>query len=534
MASITLTCLLSLFTDTGYFTIKFFNPIHILNKVDSFIDANLLIIQIGIIAIAIFLRCAIGFKYQIGQDTWAHLLVADIIRKKRALPDKIENFIYVGSFGYPPVFPILLSVIPKKALERLAWIISPVIDAVQIVLIYFICIFITRSPEVGVLAMFLYAIHPEMVIETSNLNSRPLGSLIFTVSLVSIIFFIITGNPLLFLSGIVFGVLLLYTHKLATQALLFTLMGFALIERNPVYAIAAILIFGIAYLTPWYRKKILPEHLAILQFWKKNINLIYERGITSEKSGKKHSSLINLLRTRIVMFLRFVGSNMWFLFIAIMILLFNRRLLYPDVLYPVVLFFVWACIVFFCSFIIGYIRPVKFLGEGLRYQEYAIVPTVILAAIYFNKFHDNPYVTLVFVGVIGISLLEMVMGLYYSVTKYIRLSPGTGITKICSYLRSVPGENIMCLPIDTCFMIAYFTRKKVFCAFSAHAYEKAYPEALFGDPRNKPLRKLIEKYSIDYIYVDSAFFLPEELDLGAVETIMVEDGYCLLQVKRNT
>ena len=234
------------------------------------------------------------------------------------------------------------------------------------------------------------------------------------------------------------------------------------------------------------------------------------------------------------MFLRFVASNMWFVFIAVMVFIFHRRLVYPDVLYPVVLFFDWACIIVLCSLIIGYIPHVKFLGEGLRYQEYAIVPTIILAAIYFNKFHDNLYITLLFFGVIGILLVEMVMGLYYSVTKYIRLSPGAGIIKICSYLRSAPGKNIICLPIDTSFMIAYFTRKNVLYAFSTHAYEKAYPEALFGDPRKKSLRILIDKYSIDYIYLDSIFYLPEELNLGVVETIMVEDGYHLLQVKRNT
>ena len=439
------------------------------------LNDDLFIIQIAIIAIAILLRCAIGFKFKIGQDTWVHLLVADIIRKKRALPDQIDNFIYVGPFGYPPLFSTLLSVIPEKVLERFVWIVSPVIEAFHLVLIYFICIFITQSPEVGVLSMFLYAIHPEMVIESSNLNSRPLGSLIFTISLVSLIFFVITANPLLFVSCIVFGVFLLYTHKLATQALLFTLIGFALIERTPIYAIAAVLIFGIAYMTPWYRKKVLPEHLAILRFWKKNINLLYERGITRETIGKNNSSLINLLRSRMVLFLRFVASNMWFVFIAVMVFIFHRRLVYPDVLYPVVLFFDWACIIVLCSLIIGYIPHVKFLGEGLRYQEYAIVPTIILAAIYFNKFHDNLYITLLFFGVIGILLVEMVMGLYYSVTKYIRLSPGAGIIKICSYLRSAPGKNIICLPIDTSFMIAYFTRKNVLYAFSTHAYEKLIP-----------------------------------------------------------
>ncbi len=152
----------------------------------------------GIIIIAVVLRCAIGFKYRIGQDTWVYLLVADVIRKKRGLPDKIENFIYVGPFGYPPLFPSLLSLIPEKTLERVAWIISPIIEAIHIVLIYGICFFITQSPGVGICAMFLYAIHPEMVIETSNLNSRALGSLFFTVSIVSIIAF---KNVLFFPKG---------------------------------------------------------------------------------------------------------------------------------------------------------------------------------------------------------------------------------------------------------------------------------------------------------------------------------------------
>ena len=122
-------------------------------------------------------------------------------------------------------------------------------------------------------------------------------------------------------------------------------------------------------------------------------------------------------------------------------------------------------------------------------------------------------------------LFEIFIGLKIIVTKYIRLSPGPAIEKICSYLKSVPGENIMCLPIDTCFMFAYFTRKKVMFAFSADAFE-AFSELLFGSPREK-------QHSIDYIFVDSTFYLPDELDLGAVETIMVEDGYYLLRVIRN-
>jgi hypothetical protein len=495
--------------------------------VNSFIYENFLILQIAIIAFAIFVRCWIGFKYKIGQDTWAHLLVADIIRKKRSLPDKMDNFIYTGSFRYPPVFPILLSLFPEKAVERLAWIGSPIIEAAHMVLVYFICIFITQSPEIGILAMFLYAIHPEMIIETSNLNARPLGSLVFTLSIVSLIFFIITGNPLLFLSCIVFGVLLLYTHKLATQALLFSLLGFALIERNPVYVFAAILIFGIAYMTPHYRKRVLVENIEVLQFWKNHIESVFDRGITSEVNQEEKSSLIKFLRSKTVLFLRFVGSSMWLIFIISLIFIFNSP---PTSLE--FLFFEWACIILIFSLIIGYIRCVKFLGEGLRYLEYAVVPSIILAAIYFNKFHDNLLVILLFIGIIGIMLFEIFIGLKIIVTKYIRLSPGPAIEKICSYLKSVPGENIMCLPIDTCFMFAYFTRKKVMFAFSADAFE-AFSELLFGSPREKQLWKLIEKHSIDYIFVDSTFYLPDELDLGAVETIMVEDGYYLLRVIRN-
>jgi hypothetical protein len=499
---------------------------------DFNLSVYLFAIQIVIIVLAIFLRCAIGFKFKIGQDTWAHLLVADIIRKKRTFPDQIDNFIYIGPFGYPPLFSTLLSFIPEKGLERFVWIVSPLIEAVHIVLIYFICIFLTQSPEIGIIAMFLYAIHPEMVIETSNLNSRPLGSLIFTLSLVSIIFFQITGNLLLFISCIVFGVILLYTHKLATQALLFTLLGFSIIEKNPVYAIATILIFGIAYITPWYRSKVLPEHIAILQFWKKHIDLLWERGITSEVRGNINRPLTIFLRSNIVLIMRYIGSNTWLLFIAVMILLLKLPLLFPDVSYSVVLFFTWACIIVFLSLVIGFIPYIKFLGEGLRYLEYAVVPTVILAAIYYVKFHENPYVTLLFVIVIGILLLEMGFGLYYSVTKYIRLSPNTGILKICSYLRSASGMNIMCLPVDNNFMIAYFTRKKVLYAFSTLAYEKAYPEFIFGDPRKKSLHTLIDKYSIDYVLIDSSFFLPDELDLGCVEPIMEEEGYHLFRVKR--
>ena len=491
-----------------------------------FFNENLLAIQIAIIALAIFLRCAIGFKYKIGQDTWVHLLVADIIRGKRELPEKIEYFIFEGSYGYPPVFQILLSFIPAKALERFAWIVSPIIEAGHIILIYFICIYITHSPEVAVLAMFLYAIQPELVIESSSLTSRSIGSLMYTVSIVSIILFVITGNAFFFLPCVVSGVILLYSHKHSTQALFFTLLGFTLLERNFVFISTAILIFGIAFLSPWYRKKILPEHWAILRFWKKRTDMAYQVGITHQINDREKNSLLNFSRSKTIHTLRFIGSNMWIFFIVSLIIIFNIPQTQPEVL-----FLEWALILFICAFLISYMVSLKFLGEGLRYLEYSAVPTVILAAFYFEQYHNNSLVTLAFIIIIVISLMEIFTGLFFWVRKYIRISPGDGVLKICTYLRSVPHANVMCLPLDMSFMIAYFTRKKVFFAFSSHAYEKAFP-AIMGDPRTKPLRTLIDKYSIDYILADSAFYLPEELNLGIVEKIMEEEGYYLLQVKQ--
>ena len=488
------------------------------------------LVEIAIIALAIYLRCRVGFKKKIGQDTWVHLLIADIIRKKKRLPNKTEYFIYEGPYGYPPLLHILLALIPRKIAERFAWLFSAIVESIQIIFLFFFSLYITGEPTVAILASFVYAISPIMISESHSLNTRPLGSLIFTLAIVPIILYPIYDNLYFATIGVFFGILLLHTHKLATQALFFTLIGFALIERNPVYLLIEVCIFGGAIILSggWYLKRILPEHIAILDFWRIHIKDDYysreEHLYKGEDTESKNQPLIALLIKKLK---KVIGPSYWMFFVMFSLLFLGFNLSTIEVK-----LIEWMLIIFSCFILFDYVPFLKFLGEGHRYLEYGMVPAVFLAASIVVSSISNIFVAAIFLFCILLSLRTIYASQRSEARGYDRIALNPALKEIYEYVKKSKKEGVMCIPYNLSFMTAYFTRKKVFYALSALAYEKAYPEALFGSPANKPLRALIEKYNINYLIVDKVYFDLSGLDLGIVNEIMERDKYCLLEVVR--
>jgi hypothetical protein len=490
------------------------------------ISSGWILIEAAIIALAIYLRCRVGFKKKIGQDTWFHLLIADIIRRKKRLPDKTEYFIYDGPYGYPPLLHILLARIPANVAERFAWLFSAIVEAIQILFLFFFSLYVTEEPSVAVLASFVYAISPIIIGETHSLNTRPLGSLIFTLTMVPIILYPIYNNLYFAMVGVFFGIILLHTHKLATQALFFTLIGFAIIERNPVYLLLEGCIFGGAIILPggWYRKKIVPEHIAILDFWRRHIKDDYYSREEHLDNGENRDdkSLILLLLTILK---KLISKGYWMFFVIFSLLFFGFDLSVIEIKLLESMLIIFSCFIVF-----DYVPFLKFLGEGHRYLECGVFPTAFLAASIVVRSFRNIFVDALFLFCILFSVI--IIYLSRGGGAYDRIALNTAIKEIYNYVKEAKKEGVMCIPYNLSYMTAYFTRKKVFFVDNALTYEKAYTEALFGSPADKPLRALIDKYGISYVIVDKVYFDLSCLDLGTVTEIMERDKYCLLEVVR--
>ena len=489
-------------------------------------DIFWVISEIAIIIIAIFLRAHIGFKTKIGQDTWAHLLVADIIRQKKQLPETIDNFIYEGPYGYPPFLHILLARLPQKLAEKYAWIFSGVIDSVHIIILALFCYYLTSNPTIAVLASFMFAISWIMVRESMSLNTRPLGSLIFTCSLIPIIFYSLNHDIYLAIIGVFFGILLMFTHKLASQALFFTLLGFAIIELNPIYVIFAGCIFIGAIIVPGggYLKRILPEHIAILVFWQKHMDQYHAR-----EAHVYNPNFNNNIRSKLLFFAdiikKIIAYSYWMLFVMAAILLLNVHLSGIELK-----LLIWILIIFACFIAFDFIPSLKLLGEGSRYLETGLFPAIILSSVFVVTNYTNILIDAFFITCILASLIIVYFHQSNIQKLYHRIGLNSALRDIFECVKNGKKEGVICIPYNFSFMAAYFTRKKVFYAFSALAYEKAYPEALFGSPIDKPLDELIKKYNINYVIVDTSYFNLHDLKLGSYTSIMEKDQYALLEI----
>src|SRR5476651_608499 len=112
------------------------------------------------------------FNKYFGVDVWTRFLEADLVRKnKHRIPGKIDKgFIIHGNFDYPPLFPWLLSFIPKKTLEKLQGFVSPFFDAIQCLAIFFIAYQLTNNLYLSILAQAIYMSIPIIALENSYLT----------------------------------------------------------------------------------------------------------------------------------------------------------------------------------------------------------------------------------------------------------------------------------------------------------------------------------------------------------------------------
>nr|MBP9747287.1 hypothetical protein [Saprospiraceae bacterium] len=155
------------------------------------------------------------FNRSFGVDVWTRLIEIDHVRKhNHKIPGKIgDQFIIDGYFDYPPIFPLLLSYFPKKHLSVLQGVIAPLIDSLQVLLVYFVAYFLTNDTSLALVSQAIYTLTPVIAIENSYLTPRSLGYLNFSLALLPLLFFIFYGGWHFALMGLIFTTLLFLTHR---------------------------------------------------------------------------------------------------------------------------------------------------------------------------------------------------------------------------------------------------------------------------------------------------------------------------------
>src|SRR3972149_9032282 len=157
-----------------------------------------------------------------GVDIWTHLLYLKEYQKQKGIPERIENgFLVPGEYDYPPVFIWILSKFPFKLVEKYEFLFSPFFDFIHLIIIFGIVYILTSNIFLALLTQLLYILTPIIILENSSATPRSLGYTLFTILMISIIFFHQTSNIYLLIISITSGVLIFLSHRFTTQAFLF-------------------------------------------------------------------------------------------------------------------------------------------------------------------------------------------------------------------------------------------------------------------------------------------------------------------------
>ncbi len=139
-----------------------------------------------IAALAFVLRVAVHVGREPGGvDTWYLLAYADAVRRKPGFDIRLPQYLLQDERqSYPPLFPMLLALVPTAWLRRWFWVVSPAIDCAHLLFLYFVCYRITASAVIASLSAAAYAFTPQLVSDTRSLSARPFGALLCSLALV--------------------------------------------------------------------------------------------------------------------------------------------------------------------------------------------------------------------------------------------------------------------------------------------------------------------------------------------------------------
>ena len=472
-------------------------------------------------------RILLGKKSS-GCDAFYFLSSVEEFKRQKKMPYQLPYyFLDIEEQWYPPGFVVFLSLFSKKFIDKYHWLIAPLIDCVQLLILYTFTYVSTGNILMATVSGLIYAVIPNLNTENLNMNVRSFASLINTLLLLSLIGFWSNGSYLFLFFTFIFGFLLFMTHKMAVQNLTVVILGFSLLKLNFSFVIILLIIIVLTFiLSKGFYLKVLKNHIDILLFWKKNLcNLGNDQYKHSEIYGKEPVAETKLhipgikgliKHTRIIL-----GFNPFVIFLVIYPVMAGRTGM--NSLSEMIL--LWGIFTYLMVFLTSYVPIFRFLGEGWKYIKFAAFPVAFVSAV---SIFENPiklnFPTLVTGIVCFVSSLWITLKLQKkSQTERTMGIVNDDLLKTYEFIRNSSFDGIICIPTHLADATSYYTKKKVL--WGGHSLVSLL-EGFFPIIR-KPIEYYIKRYNISLILIDTSYIDPWVLKISERQLIFTAGKYKL-------
>lgn len=463
-----------------------------------------------------------------GVDIWTHLLYLKEYHKQNGVPKRIENgFLVAGEYDYPPAFIWILSKFPYKLVEKYEFLFSPFFDFIHLIIIFSVVYILTSNIYIAVITQALYILTPIIIIENSSATPRSLGYTLFTVLMMSIIFFYQEPRLIFLIPAIISGSIIFLTHRFTTQGFLFFAIIFGLIEKSLIFPLIFAVSFLIAVLvSKGFYLKVLQGHIGNLKFWKKNIDFRFAHQVKGNINTLENRDFIFRIYNRFLQFPPFVLeiTSPWVLFVLyIFALEFPTNSIF-------VLMTVWVVVSYVLALATIWVPSTRFLGEGQRYLELSAFPAALLASNFlFSKMNSPHGLPLaIFYSIIGVLALVTIIVIQRKAIineKLRSLTPS--MKKMFAYLRSLKYKpKLLCIPHQITTSTIYHTGCPVFVNASYATIDKisdVYPYI------KKPVRVIMKEHGLDMILLNQEYAAINDLKLERYKIVKKIDNFFLIQ-----
>ena len=465
-----------------------------------------------------------------GCDAYNILLCAEVVRKARRLPPRIPGLFILEESAqwYPPLFFALCAIIPPHWLRQNYWFYNQIVDLVNGILLFWLVQASGGDGLVACTVTLAYALLAGLVQEFAVLTTRPLGLLVLNLLL---IFGYLASQDHRFLPlALASGVLLVYGHKLSAQQAWLSLPVLAAITGNWVWAALLPGMYAAAFLVwPMGFRQIVSGHIAIVRFWGRNWPLlgahqVRQSPVYGDGQTNQEFYVAADAATPVGFFKDALHQN-YFVFPALMALVGGSLSPLPLALSA------WIASVYLAAIVTHFIPALRCLGLGRQYVKFAVVPSLLTAAI---GCISGPSWPLAFVLALAGALTLRQYALVALAMRGQR--PGLAATADLSSALDVllmrltadSSARIMALPVHLCDLIAYRTRRPVYWGTHAQIFD-ARLEAFFPLLR-RDLSYYVADGALTHLILDTRYATAGELKLKPIDLIEQSGDYALYRL----
>lgn len=468
-----------------------------------------------------------------GIDAFFYLNYARAIRRQKHIPVYLNNYMLdLREQRYPPGFPLLLALVPHELLVKFNWLVNPIIDSLLGAGMGVFVWKFTESPTAVALAMCMWALTPTLVHESTNMNSRIFGNVVFVGVMLLYVHVLQLGGWWWVAALCAAGAIMLMTHKMSTQNFLFVALGFCVWRASVIpFALAALIFVVTIIITAGFYLKVLSGNIGILAFWRKNIKNLYSHMVYRSPVYATTAEVRNLgaldstyfkpgLRGQLKTFIRVFDHNFILpLFLYIVFTEYSWWEEYEQILAA------WVILTYVFVLLTAFVPPMRFMGEGVKYIKLASFPMYYLVA---KALSDNAPPSLL--AALGLCLLLDAVKVWRTYKAiYGNVADVGGIEPIIEKLKTAPDDGVLVLPCGTAEAVAYYCDKRVFWGAHGGGYKKLTE---FFPVLRRPLHEYFSSHKLNYLILDHDYVQPKFLSLEEhFEKIMDSGKFGLYKFK---